>query len=119
MVLRHSIKKWEGLRPENLERHEMRADHEYFRTRIQGVKGANFYVESASCSLCSKYLFSGRDDGCESCPLSKVRGDVACDEDIDGDDISPFEAWRKEADPEPMLHWLGEALKVAMRKEGK
>jgi len=120
VALRHSVKKWEGLRPGNLERHGLKVSSKHGRSRIQGVKGANFYIDSASCALCSKYLFFSRDDdGCGNCPLSKIRGNVVCDVDVDGDDISPFKAWRRGADPEPMLHWLRKALKVAMLKEGK
>jgi len=119
VALRHSIKKWEGLRPGNLERHGLKVSFKHGRSRIKDVEGEILQIDSVSCALCHKYLFSGSMHRCGNCPLSKIRGNVACDVDVDGDDISPFEAWRKGADPEPMLHWLGEALKVATCEEGK
>ena len=112
-MLEHSIKKWEGLQTENLERHELRVNY----TRIVDVGGVNFHINSESCALCSKHLFSSRDDSCASCPLSKVRGGVSCDQ-IDADDPSPFDAWRNRANPEPMLTFLRKARKIAV-KEGK
>mgnify|MGYP000644213654 CR=1 FL=1 len=122
VLLEHSIKKWEGLQTENLERHELRATPRRY-DRIEDVEGAGFYINSASCSLCVRYLFpkGANDRRCGNCPLSKVRGDAACDEDadVDGDDPAPFNVWGLAANPEPMLHWLRKALKVAMLKEGK
>jgi len=119
VLLEHSIKKWEGLQTENLERHELRVDC----ARIVDVGGVNFYINSESCALCRKCLFFNEQASCAPCPLYKVRGGVACDRvdaDADGDDISPFEAWRDRADPEPMLTWLRKALKVATcEEEGK
>jgi len=109
VALRHSIKKWEGLRPGNLERHGLRVDC----ARIVDVGGVNFHINSESCALCRKYIFFNEQASCVPCPLYKVRGGVACDKDVDGDDPSPFDTWRDRADPEPMLHWLRKALKVA------
>ena len=121
-MLEHSIKKWGGLQTENLERHDLRASATFY-SRIEDVEGGSFHIDSASCSLCIRYLFSNgaNDRGCVNCPLSKIRGNVACDvdADADGDDPSPFDAWRDRADPEPMLTWLREAMKVAMLKDGK
>jgi len=122
VLLKHSIKKWEGLQTENLERHGLRASPTFY-SRIKDVEGGIFYINSSSCSLCVRYLFSkgANDRGCGNCPLSKIRGNVACDvyADADGDDPSPFHAWRDRADPEPMLTWLRKSLKVATCEEGK
>ena len=80
LALAHSLKKWIGLRPENLKRHDV----EFTGTRVHqpGIPDEQLYIEGSSCALCHYHLHPElpRWDGrCRSCPLYAVRG-VPCDE---------------------------------------
>jgi len=124
VLLEHSIKKWEGLQLESLERHKLIAFHNgdvvlYIKNKGEQKRTNRFFIDGASCALCAKYLHVANEPSCVSCPLSKVRGNVECDEKRKEEKFSPFLAWTEDAYPEPMLHWLRKALKVAMLKEGK
>lgn len=103
----HSIKKWEGLTPENLEKHGVTAA----AWSIDGfnAKGARVseMIGSDSCALCKQFYKKG--GACRSCPLCAVRGDVGCDSERGDEKVSPWAAWTDELDPQPMLMWLRKA----------
>ena len=117
-MLRHSIKKWEGLQPENLARHELKATRGGDLYSLGDAHAASplFNVSSTTCALCEGYK-PGK-FGCGSCPLSNVRGNVACDGTMKEERFSPFRIWIVRSNPMPMLQWLREALKAA-DKDGK
>jgi len=118
---RHSLKKWEGLRQEALERHGV-----FLRSVNPSVMAVTDPVESlsidfSSCSLCQKYP-----SDCDPCSLFIERGGVECDsERYDGDryendepeTISPFKALTKHLTPEPMIIWLQRTVDTLERQE--
>lgn len=93
-ALAHSLRKWEGLKKENLEKHGVGATGGYVD---------ELPIDSSTCALCHHHV----DVGCATCPLS-VRGDeeiYTCD--------SEYRAWYRTGDPEPMI----ERIKDAINKE--
>lgn len=106
-TVRHSLRKWEGVLPKNLRKHDL-ARNTFF---ICEKRGKEFALGRATCSLCEKvssYSPSNFID-CELCPLSAVR--VPC-----GRSGSP---WYQatlgdpggEATVRPLLKALEDALK--------
>lgn len=97
----HSLRKWEGLRPEALAKHGI-------KLYAQNV-GGMLSIASGSCALCHHYCRGG---SCESCPLAIARAEndgspVDCDKSRFDEDRSP---WATGAygpqNPEPMIAWL-------------
>lgn len=104
-AIEHSIKKWIGLRPENLAKHEC-----YFDKSCDWVVRDDnttdfLLIDSGTCALCVKYLSDG-DLPCLKCPLYKSLG-YRCDGGI----TSPFVVWLLVQDPEPMIEALQGLLK--------
>lgn len=116
----HSLKKWEGLLPENLVRHNVRL------TDTRNVTGASsdlrndvFRIDYSTCSLCFHFEHT-RDEGedaCRQCPLSIERDNLSCDvesddEFMDGAQGSPWDSFTDadEPDPRPMILWLKRTL---------
>ena len=109
-AVNHSLAKWKGLRPENLE-----AAGIYYlegRDLVDAEENHILRISGDSCSLCVKYV-KPRNDGeeCDDCPLYQVsmeeNGDHPChgrsslfEEYIEGDpDMG-------DCDPEPMISML-------------
>lgn len=72
-ALDHSIRKWEGLQPEALEKHGLDS--------IGGVlfergTAREFEIHTGTCALCQHYLGGFN---CIECPLSKLRDGQRCD----------------------------------------
>ncbi len=72
--IQHSLTKWKGLRPENLEKHEV--------TDLLGDRCIKFgnntlWIDGSSCSLCCNYTCDmvGLDGGTQECPIQKISGD--------------------------------------------
>ena len=101
-AIQHSITKWIGLRPENLDKHKLELDVE--GDLLEDGKYV-FGVNSSSCALCRKY-YDDDDRGCQKCPLFKVLDNERCDYDND----SPFVIYRNEHNPEPMIAALEKTL---------
>ena len=101
-ALQHSLRKWEGLRRENLEKHG---------GRLGGGNGVVFgnwtlQVNAATCSLCVHHLAAAASvPACESCPLFKVRG-RSCDTGAG----HPYGAFVWDGDPEPMIALIKQAM---------
>lgn len=129
-AVEHCIRKWEGLRPENLARHQMQAvrplglecnedaydiveigSEHLIHEELNCFSPASarqmrvFRVSSDTCALCA--LHSNR---CTECVLYKARGDLDCySNKSDEEKDTPFEIWGAEQDPEPMIFWLVKA----------
>lgn len=125
-AIAHSLKKWDGLREENLQKHELRPSHK--STDIVAIRhelGAaenTFYIHSSSCALCAHFYapdgVEEDEDGnelplCSTCPLAIARAEngepVACDRERLDEVRSPWAEWSREKNPEPMIFWLKKA----------
>lgn len=108
-ALHHSLRKWIGLRPENLQRHGLKiAFLSIYEIEREFIR---LYINSRSCALCFHYYNHhkvGSDEACIGCPLYAVRN-CPCDEDSQGL-ISPYGSWLAHKDPEPMIRLLQAAL---------
>jgi hypothetical protein len=109
-ALDHSIQKWNGLTEENLAKHGLTA----------AELKTYFPINSETCALCFHYDGAGRN--CSECPLFLVRKETRCDEESDDDDeLSPFHrfSYSREANPQPMIEWLGKAKKYEQESKGE
>lgn len=100
-ALEHSIRKWEGLRPENLERHEVLRSKYYWLADEANMD--TFDINADSCALCKKFYLM--DYECTDCPLYQQLG-----KRCDANDRSPYVIWRTKGNPEPMIKALKKAL---------
>lgn len=109
----HSLQKWLGLLPENLEKHGV----ELFEGTVyekDDYDQDSVDIDGSSCSLCHHYLDHDWDeDECESacteCPLYQARG-ARCDDENEEewtqDIAAPWHAFTRDEDPKPMVMWL-------------
>lgn len=105
----HSLRKWEGLRLEAVERYGLAAGGRMLRN--QHREAGVFMIIDTTCALCIQYLEARH--GCPLCPLKIVRG-VPCDVDLEiGDhtEPAPYVEYIHGGDPEPMISWLNKAGK--------
>ena len=91
-ALAHSLRNWEGLRKENLEKH--------------GVESTDSYVDempidSSTCALCQHHVVV---ETCATCPLSVRGGEVPynCDPE--------YGVWVRDGNPEPMIELIKNAI---------
>lgn len=118
------IRKWEGLRQENLDRHGVLAGVNTVMEKGT-VTELPFPIGAASCAFCHHYLrepeppedpdedptdeWRDKSD-CDECPLYQIRGGYSCDKEREdeagGSEGAPWTAWWCRHDPEPMLRWL-------------
>lgn len=119
-AVEHSLKKWVGLRRENLKRHNMtyaihrwgnlKRDMDYvgIRGRHSDKSERDLNVNGDSCALC--LLYEGLDGDCRACPIQKLLG-KRCDEARWGEEShSPYRVFRDTGNPEPMITVLENAL---------
>lgn len=113
---RHSIRKWEGARKENLKRHGMVHRIGYAKLFSDELfsDGPSFWFGPDTCALCLVHM--EEEDCNKSCPLLRA-GFVPCgtspwlDESVTiGSD--PYEIWCDTGDPEPMIAALKKALEM-------
>lgn len=102
----HSLRKWIGLRKENLDKHRISS------TGWIGISDGDeyVYIDSSTCALCQRYFDDEAVNECASCPLFDLLG-KRCD---NGDD-SPFVIWGEYENPEPMIA----ALKQLVEQDGE
>ena len=98
-AIEHSLRKWIGLRIENLDKHELRI---VGRSVRDGNSHTLLIIADRSCSLCRWYA-SFR---CDDCPLAQVLGG-RCDV-ID----APYDIWCDTKNPEPMIEALQKAKEL-------
>lgn len=106
-ALAHSLKKWEGLMKENLERHGV----ELCYRGIRDKDGEHFNVDKSTCALCFHH---DKGFGCPTCPLSIMRGRVRCD--LGAGEDNPYLCFLRK-NPLPMLRLLRKAMKTMKDKE--
>lgn len=114
-ALEHSLRKWIGLRRENLRKHDVSLG----AVRIAGYDGG-LTIDGTSCALCAHY-YSRHGRRCEMrCPLVDVNDGYSCDgslvwEDDDkkheSDEHDHYTHMRKRGDPEPMINLLEKAIR--------
>lgn len=99
-AIEHSIKKWEGLLPENLKKHGVVLD------RCGDIHDdvINFEISDQSCALCQKYMH----ECCAKCPLHEKLGFECGKGKIETGD--GWISYMEEGDPELMLKNLRSLL---------
>ena len=132
-IVQHSLTKWIGLRPENLDKHEMRLHGYHSITDVPAgdlLEGDWPYsdktvlsITDESCSLCKAYRHDDmvwHVDACERCPLYIVRKNTPCTSRQKGQEsVSPYGMFTGSGDPEPMIADLRRALQRAKRRAKK
>lgn len=95
---RHSIRKWKGLRKENLDRHDCYLSRDIvLQVRQKDWVGGHLGIDAGTCALCA--VFYARECGvCVTCSLNKRLG-MRCD--YGGS--SPFRLAVDRGDVEPMI----------------
>lgn len=103
-AIEHSIRKWVGLREENLRRHGLSQDEDL----IMENRGHGYtYINDTSCALCIKFLSDRHRtsvSSCVRCPLYAALGKTECaNPQRYGLRESPYDIFLKRGDPEPMI----------------
>ncbi len=103
----HCLKKWEGLLPENLAKHNLR--HKSFTIVEIDNEKEYFETDCNSCALCQAY----DNNDCLDCPITLSRGYPCAEEGdwIEGTDEeerepAPWYEWTTRKNPEPMIRCL-------------
>lgn len=117
-AIKHSLKKWTGLRATNLEKHGL--THPPQSAEIYDSEGNSLNMTCSTCALCAYYLDHrsyGYDENCTKCPLFKVLNNNACDSaELGG---GPYSEWVRRGNAEPMIKALRKALKLQQQKPKK
>lgn len=73
VTIQHSLRKWEGMAPEILEKYGLG----YYRHELHDSGGYVFDISSDTCSLCQRYYYSRSPAGtlCSGCPLYDLQGE--------------------------------------------
>jgi len=87
-ALRHSIKKWKGLLPENLSKHGVRSDPP---NRCIGEDSGVFMISSGTCALCLRF-------DCMDCALYTPRSHSGCQR--------YYAKWTVCDNPKPMIKFI-------------
>ena len=106
-VVLHSLRKWIGLLPYNLESHGVIHEVIHGCDIVMEENDDEEYVEinDSSCSLC--FTYSKPFNSCKLCPLSKVRDDLPCYIDRENDPAPYYNGDEGVAiNPEIMISWL-------------
>lgn len=126
--LERDLKKWEGLRKENLDRHDGKLWDDAIRFRNEGAEHGDggpylHYDIAYECSLCAEYTQGRNPEAnphCWDCPLYDVREGFRCDTVSDDEDdegvAAPWFRLCREGNPEPMIEWLEKALERALEQ---
>jgi len=104
-ALQHSLRKYLGVRPTMLNRHNL------FKagcTLCEYESQAHFHFIERTCALCKFYTSKHKCN--PQCPLARKEGPLCGDED------SAYMHWHRTGDPEPMIRALRRAVKKQERK---
>jgi len=108
-ALDHSIRKWTGLLPRNLEKHGL----------IRGGGGVIFAasnmdfclsVNASTCALCQHADINGTE--CTGCILCDARRGIPCDRCTSDEQKSPYYEFSHNGKATPMLRWLRYAKRM-------
>jgi hypothetical protein len=110
-AVRHSIKKWTGLLPYNLEKHEVALDEDFDIIYYKDSDAERFTIDSVTCALCNKYY------PCDDCPLFLYLG-YRCDYDHSGT-TGPYQRFKTNGNPQDMIDALTEIEKSLTKGELK
>jgi hypothetical protein len=115
-AIAHSLRKWEGLKPEVLSAYGLRPTARGIRLDHKLL----LEVNSSTCALCELYYDPDEENDenverCSSCPLAKARDGVPCDSSYGDEDGSPYNLWREYYDPSLMITWLEKALAAQLQ----
>lgn len=104
----HSLKKWIGLRSENLARHGLIADGSAICEEER--QHISLSINDRTCALCKHYLRLGSCEApCASCPIMQLTG-YSCDDDAyhreNYGTESPYGQFLDNKNPEPMIALL-------------
>lgn len=103
----HSLKKWEGLRADNMKKHECYGAGSSISDEPLSVvtDEGTMRLDSNSCALC---MYNDEQKGCycDSCPITLATGSP-CDDGYgdreDEDGLAPWDEWTTNHNPEPMI----------------
>lgn len=122
-ALEHSLRKWIGVKPENLKKHNVFKRYGLRHITDPNDKYDYMNIDSESCALCYWHFYNSRDnvdvdapDQCETCPLYKQRGGLACDESTHSDSSdpffndSPYSDFTERNNPQPMIDLIQGAI---------
>lgn len=97
----HVLRKWIGLREENLRRHGLHRSYSSILGKYEEPPDS-MAVDGSTCAFCSHYLKSAG-VRCGSCPLFKSLG-ASCDRRRDDYHArSPYDEFLLDGNPEPMI----------------
>ena len=122
-AIKASLLKWQGLRPENLVKHDMVVSHGFVHETEDDEK--EFWIGGEDCPLCVHYNVPEEcrsPERCGDCPLviaetaMSPRGEP-CDY-WTADRTPPYGRWSKHKDPEPMIALLEAALAAQEASHG-
>lgn len=99
VAVEHSIRKWEGLTPENLARHGCAK----ILRNISDEDRQILQINDSTCSLCVLHYKKLNSEPCATCPIFLVH-EPCCDWPQ-----SPFTRWVATTSPHPMLRVLNQA----------
>lgn len=109
-AVQHSLRKWEGFLPENLEAHQVfirkpeSRNGEYLLKLMEPGSKSYLPISSTTCSLCQKAV-----DDCRRCPIVSMR-ERSCDND-------EFSHMVKLLFPTPMIELLKKTLEFVSGEE--
>lgn len=116
-LVEHSLRKWIGLREENLRKHGISTNRWYREIACtESVNDPPLQIDSTTCALCvvaeekHKKEDYAAPSMCKHCILTKLRNGLQCDEVHILESASPWSIWLRSADPEPMIKLLKEAV---------
>lgn len=102
-----SLKKWIGLRKNNLRKHKLRKESTVLMGEDMRWEDEDFDVCSENCHLCQKYYneqLQDREDECVDCPIFRHTGGRPCGEE--------YFHWEDTGDPGPMIRLLQRTLRA-------
>lgn len=99
-AIKHSLRKWTGLLPENLEAHGLKQDVRDIEDKKTGV--AHLYIDSSTCALCHQFIMVT--SNCDGCPLRQSLGHRC---DVPG---APYGKFINHNDARPMVNSLQKTL---------
>ena len=116
----HALKKWIGIRPSNLERHNL-AINKVFTIYDKTTFKEILVMSWKSCALCYWNLNEYMSVSCDTCIIRKVSGNDCYDmATLDDEGLvlteTPWVIWTRTGDPEPMIDLLEKCV-AALRIE--